>query len=197
VPAPPVAAVDPSTPPPVVLETAEAAPAPTAEPTRPEPTQQDRLWAETDSAWAQEDWERVIQSLTGLRVLQPERSGEIDEKLAAANYNWAANVEQAGDLERALWLYEEAQRRNSNLGEASFAIERLQAQLQPARVEEPAAEATPAERTYTVQEGDNLSAIAERFYGSQAEWSRIYEANRDQIENPDLIHPGQTLRIPT
>lgn len=49
---------------------------------------------------------------------------------------------------------------------------------------------------YTVRKGDTLSAIAKREYGDASEWRRIYEANRDQIDNPDLIHPGQELRIP-
>lgn len=53
-----------------------------------------------------------------------------------------------------------------------------------------------AGRTYTVQAGDSLSKIAQREYGDASQWRRIYEANRDQIKNPDLIHPGQTFRIP-
>jgi nucleoid-associated protein YgaU len=53
-----------------------------------------------------------------------------------------------------------------------------------------------ADRTYTVVKGDSLSKIAKRFYGDAQQWRRIYEANRDQIQNPDLIHPGQTFRVP-
>jgi nucleoid-associated protein YgaU len=53
-----------------------------------------------------------------------------------------------------------------------------------------------AGRTYTVVSGDSLSKIAQRFYGNANEWRKIYDANRDTIENPDLIHPGQTLRLP-
>jgi nucleoid-associated protein YgaU len=49
---------------------------------------------------------------------------------------------------------------------------------------------------YTVVPGDTLSGIAQRFYGDGALFSRIFEANRDQISNPDLIFPGQVLRIP-
>ncbi|HSJ10302.1 MAG TPA: LysM peptidoglycan-binding domain-containing protein [Longimicrobiales bacterium] len=49
---------------------------------------------------------------------------------------------------------------------------------------------------YTVQAGDTLSAIAQREYGDAGAWTRIYEANRDQLDNPDLIHPGQELSIP-
>ena len=51
------------------------------------------------------------------------------------------------------------------------------------------------ERTYTVEKGDNLSTIAKQFYGRQ-DWKRIYDANRDQLDNPDRIKPGQVLKIP-
>jgi nucleoid-associated protein YgaU len=47
-----------------------------------------------------------------------------------------------------------------------------------------------------VVKGDSLSKIAKREYGKASEWRRIFEANRDQITDPDLIHPGQVLRIP-
>jgi nucleoid-associated protein YgaU len=53
-----------------------------------------------------------------------------------------------------------------------------------------------AEQTYTVVKGDSLSKIAKRFYGDAQQWRKIYEANKDQIKNPDLIKPGQTFRIP-
>jgi len=51
-------------------------------------------------------------------------------------------------------------------------------------------------RTYTIQKGDSLSKIAKREYGDAQQWPRIFEANRDIIKDPDLIHPGQVLRIP-
>lgn len=51
-------------------------------------------------------------------------------------------------------------------------------------------------RSYVVVTGDSLSAIAKREYGDVKEWRRIFEANRDIITNPDLIYPGQTLRLP-
>jgi len=51
-------------------------------------------------------------------------------------------------------------------------------------------------QTYEVKSGDSLSKIAKRYYGDATKWPRIYQANRDQISDPDLIHPGQTLKIP-
>ena len=50
--------------------------------------------------------------------------------------------------------------------------------------------------TYVVVSGDSLSKIAQRQYGDMNQWRRIYDANKDQIKDPDLIHPGQKLRIP-
>lgn len=56
----------------------------------------------------------------------------------------------------------------------------------------------PAEdQTYTVKSGDSLSKIARHLYGDANSWHRIYDANRDKIKNPDLIHPGQVLTIPS
>jgi nucleoid-associated protein YgaU len=51
-------------------------------------------------------------------------------------------------------------------------------------------------RTYTVVAGDSLSKIAKKIYGDAKRWKEIFEANKDKIKNPDLIHPGQVLRIP-
>jgi nucleoid-associated protein YgaU len=57
--------------------------------------------------------------------------------------------------------------------------------------------APAAPQTYTVNKGDTLSKIAKEFYGSANRWHEIFDANRDQISNPDLIKPGQVLKIPT
>ncbi len=52
------------------------------------------------------------------------------------------------------------------------------------------------ERTYTVQKGDTLSEIAQRVYGQPSAYHKIFEANRDQLSDPDRIKPGQVLRLP-
>jgi len=49
---------------------------------------------------------------------------------------------------------------------------------------------------YIIQKGDTLSAIAKRYYGKANDYPRIFEANREVIKNPDLIYPGQKIRIP-
>ena len=49
---------------------------------------------------------------------------------------------------------------------------------------------------YTVVAGDTLGSIAQQFFGDSSQWTRIFDANMDQISDPDLIFPGQVLRIP-
>jgi len=49
---------------------------------------------------------------------------------------------------------------------------------------------------YTVRRGDSLSLIAKRYYGDPMKYPLLFEANREVIKNPDLIYPGQMLRIP-
>lgn len=51
-------------------------------------------------------------------------------------------------------------------------------------------------RTVTVKSGDSLSKIAKRELGDAGKWQAIFDANRDKIEDPDLIHPGQVLNLP-
>jgi len=50
--------------------------------------------------------------------------------------------------------------------------------------------------THTVVSGDTLSKIAKQHLGDANAWPRIFEANRDVLDNPDRIFPGQVLRIP-
>jgi nucleoid-associated protein YgaU len=53
-----------------------------------------------------------------------------------------------------------------------------------------------AERIYEVKPGDSLSKIAKAEYGDANAYMIIFEANRDILNNPNLIHPGQKLKIP-
>jgi len=54
----------------------------------------------------------------------------------------------------------------------------------------------PAPRTYRVASGDTLSRISSRYYGTATRWQDIYNANRDQLRNPDVLPLGVELKIP-
>jgi nucleoid-associated protein YgaU len=70
-------------------------------------------------------------------------------------------------------------------------IDKMIAQLK-ARV------AQPVTIDYTVAKGDNLWNISkmERIYADPYMWPRLYRANKEQIQDPDLIYPDQTLAVP-
>jgi nucleoid-associated protein YgaU len=53
------------------------------------------------------------------------------------------------------------------------------------------------QRTVMVKSGDSLSKIARRELGDANKWQAIFDANRDKINDPDLIHPGQVLNLPS
>ena len=54
----------------------------------------------------------------------------------------------------------------------------------------------PEAQYYTVVKGDNLSKISKQFYGDPNKYNKIFEANKPMLKSPDLIYPGQVLRIP-
>lgn len=54
----------------------------------------------------------------------------------------------------------------------------------------------PTVRLHEVVRGDTLSGLAKKYYGKASLYMKIFEANRDQISNPDLIRVGQKLKIP-
>jgi hypothetical protein len=68
---------------------------------------------------------------------------------------------------------------------------------EPAAAEPAPLAQAPADDSYTVMRGDHLWGISAKgsIYGDPYQWPLIYRANRDRIEDADLIHPGQVLTI--
>ena len=94
---------------------------------------------------------------------------------------------------------------SNRLGDADNVINRIRveepAPAAPAAVEAepssaPQAGEAPATEVYEVQPGDTLGAIAQRFYGKASLYPKIFEANRDILDDPNLIKVGQKLKIP-
>jgi nucleoid-associated protein YgaU len=91
----------------------------------------------------------------------------------------AGQAASAEALEKAVLMAGNVQ------GVSEVKIDKLQAPPAQAKVE-----------YYIIKKGDTLSAIAKHFYGKANDYPRIFEANREVIKNPDLIFPGQKIRIP-
>ena len=65
-----------------------------------------------------------------------------------------------------------------------------------AATDQPARPQATARRAYTVESGNTLSGITERFYGKDANWRSLYAANESKISNPNVIYVGEKLRLP-
>ena len=84
-------------------------------------------------------------------------------------------------------------------GTKTFTVEKPAAKNKKATVsvkKERDASTAPKTKTYTVKKGDTLWAIASKYYGSGAQYTKIYKANTDKISNPNLIYPGRVFTIP-
>jgi nucleoid-associated protein YgaU len=91
----------------------------------------------------------------------------------------SGNAESAEALEKTVLIAGNVQ------GVSEVNADSINAPLQQAKVE-----------YYTIEHGDTLSAIAQRFLGKASDYGKIFEANREVIKDPNLIYPGQKIRIP-
>ena len=61
---------------------------------------------------------------------------------------------------------------------------------------EPKVEEKEKVEYYEIVSGDTLGGIAKRFYGNASKYTRIHEANKELISDPNKIYPGQKIKIP-
>jgi len=93
------------------------------------------------------------------------------------------------DLKNAIW-------NQIKLVDPSFSDLTCEILVDPALAPKEAAPAAAAAKTYTVQPGDTLSKIAKDFLGNANAYTKIFEANKDQLTDPNKIRVGQVLKIP-
>ncbi|MFA7618986.1 MAG: LysM peptidoglycan-binding domain-containing protein [Thiohalomonadaceae bacterium] len=159
---------------------AGCATAPTEAPaTEPEPA------AETAPAVVAPSHEEAMQAIEDARAAI--RRAEAEGALWRDSERLLADAEaalKAGDTARAIELAHQARRQAEN------AIEQK-------RYEEARIAASAAENSYEVVAGDSLWSISAKadIYGNPYHWPLIYKANRDTIEDADLIYPGQVFTI--
>lgn len=91
----------------------------------------------------------------------------------------SGNADSADALEKTVLIAGNVQ------GVSEVTVDGVTAPQQQAKVE-----------YYTIESGDTLSGIAKRFLGNASAYPKIFEANREVIKDPNLIYPGQKIRIP-
>ncbi len=91
----------------------------------------------------------------------------------------------SGDAESAEALEKTVLIAGNVKGVSEVSVDQVNAPAQEAKVE-----------YYVIESGDTLSGIAKRFLGNAMDYPKIFEANREVIKDPNLIYPGQKIRIP-
>jgi nucleoid-associated protein YgaU len=105
----------------------------------------------------------------------------------------------APSLDAANKVWDEIKRVNPSADDitADFPVDtsmQVQRPQQPQQTEQK--QETSNVRMYTVKAGDTLSKISKQFYGSANDYMKIFNANTDQLSDPDKISVGQELKIP-
>lgn len=145
--------------------------------------------------------QQAVQSLaasTGVRDLNARSNGDLIEihgtvrSIAEKQSVMRALTEKVGDLgiRNLLQVATEHQQSSSQLGMGNLG------RGGPAIGVTHAKEGTGQVRTHKVAKGETLSHIAQRYYGKATEFDRIFDANRDQLKDPDKIREGMELKIP-
>src|SRR5215475_13745100 len=114
----------------------------------------------------------------------------------------------APSLEAADQVWDEIKRINPQLDDimADFPVDpSLAAKREPSTASTSSAPSAPSApsgkqtaqfKLYTVKPGDTLSKISQQFYGNAKDYMRIFNANKDQLKDPDHVNVGQELKIP-
>lgn len=134
--------------------------------------------------------ERIAAWKKGDRPIQFMITGtSINKHFTIEDFPWHESGGDIGTIHYSLTLkeYRETSVRQVTVAEEVAIIP----EPAPARVDNRA-----PEQTHEVVRGDTLSAIARRHLGSANRWPEIAELNRDIVPNPNLIFPGQVLRLP-
>jgi nucleoid-associated protein YgaU len=153
------------------------------------------MFDKKSSQGLREKYSQAVQTAKSLRM-----QGSADERDGKLYFNGTVNSEEE---KNQIW---NAIKANSDWQKDVVADIRVNP---AAAAQKPAAQGTSgtqasqgtsgtqaSQTTYTVQSGDTLSAIAKRFLGNANDYMEIFNANRDQLSDPDKIKPGQVLKIP-
>ncbi|MGE5174802.1 MAG: LysM peptidoglycan-binding domain-containing protein [Hyphomicrobiales bacterium] len=127
--------------------------------------------------------------------LRQEQRDEYCNELALQDSTYRDEIREAKDALAALELRRAPLARAADsLAARADSLSALVAAAPPA----PVATSATGAATHRVLPGESLWRISRQddVYGAGHLWRRLYDANRDRIGNPDLIHPGQEIRIP-
>lgn len=150
--------------------------------------------------------DRVDQNLTGgnrgyIMGNAPQNAVEPERKTKRSTHVVEIELRSPVKFEKAAEPGQAIQEKPSVIPESISETKATESQTLEPKVTEPAiSKETPAAQEsfqkYTVQKGDTLQKISEKFFGTTKKWTKIFDANREALKGPNKIYPGQVINIP-
>ncbi len=143
----------------------------------------------------EDEVEQALEKIRGMGLGITGLSASIEDKVVTLNGS-------APDMEakaKVMQLFNEMVDTENTFNKVSIPTPEPAPEAKPAQettVEEVAEVAEVGARVHEVVSGDTLGAIAKTYYGNASSYMKIFEANRDILDNPNLIKVGQKLQIP-
>ena len=150
-----------------------------------------------------QDVQRATQGISGVKKLVARNSGGTIEihgeapDFATKQAAFQEVMKKVGNAPGIINAIEVVQANAAQPQPAQARPAAMSMQPPPAGAAQQSSSAASGARTHVVKKGETLSHIAQQFYGKASAYQKIFEANRDQLDDPDRIREGMTLKIPT
>lgn len=148
-----------------------------------------------DAVTTRDEKEEAEEARQAAEAARAQAARESQEKAAAEARARAAEARARAAEERAQAAQKAAAEAKAQAARIE-AEKRRQQMLEEMELRKAQAAAAAEPTYYVVQPGDSLSKIARDKLGDASRWPEIFELNKDQIKDPNLIYPGQKLRLP-
>lgn len=147
----------------------------------------------------------LVDKILGKKKGEEEKAKQAEEAARKAAAEEAARKRREELAEKQRMIEEAQKRAEEEMAKRKAALEaeaaaeaekiRQRGEAMAAAMRQAVEAAKP--KTYVVKPGDSLSKIAKELLGDAKRWPEIYELNKALIgDNPNLIHPGQELKLP-
>jgi nucleoid-associated protein YgaU len=145
-------------------------------------------------AQSNQDFERLKQKYQSVLNLMQQLQVQLQNVNMQGNQLFIRGVAPSAEAKNKVW--DQVKLIDKSYSDLALDITVSQAQPMPTMTAGASASGGQGQRRYTVQAGDTLSKISRQYYGDPNQFTKIFNANRSVLKDPNNIYPGQELVIP-
>ena len=143
-------------------------------------------------AQSNQDFERLKQKYQSVLNLMQQLQVQLQNVNMQGNQLLVRGIAPSPDAKNRVW----DQVKLIDKSYSDLVLDITVSQAQPTMTAGASASGGQGQRRYTVQAGDTLSKISRQYYGDPNQFTKIFDANRSVLKDPNNIYPGQELVIP-